>query len=138
VLIGLTWGVLILEFAPHYIGWLLPVIIGMVLSVPITMFTSRIAPAYWLRRHRLLLTPEETDPPAELAALQACLIRRPAPAQPALGEAAAARELLRDLEHRVPAHVPLAMKTQPLHYPIEAHRAGGAHRWRWLPPWRKS
>ncbi|VDY03373.1 protein of unknown function [Thiomonas sp. Bio17B3] len=28
------------------------------------MFTSRIAPAHWLRRLRLLLTPEETDPPA--------------------------------------------------------------------------
>jgi membrane glycosyltransferase len=138
VLIGLTWGALIFEFAPHYIGWLLPVIIGMVLSVPITMFTSRIAPADWLRRHRLLLTPEETDPPAELAALQALLTRHPAPAQPALGEAAAARELLRDLEHRVPAHVPLAMKAQPLHYAIGAHHPGGAHRWRWLTPWRKS
>jgi membrane glycosyltransferase len=138
VLIGLTWGALILRFAPHYIGWLLPVIIGMVLSVPITMFTSRIAPAYWLRRHRLLLTPEETDPPAELRALQTCLIHHTPPARPALGEAAAARELLRDLEHRVPAHVPLAMKAQPLHYVAGAHRAGDAQRRRWLTPWRKS
>ena len=138
VLIGLTWGALILQFAPHYIGWLLPVIIGMVLSVPITMFTSRIAPAEWLRRHRLLLTPEETEPPAELRALQACLTRHAVPARPALGEAAAARELLRDLEHRVPAHVPLAMKTQPLHYLAGVHGSDDAHRRRWLTPWRKS
>ena len=138
VLIGLTWGALILQFAPHYIGWLLPVIIGMVLSVPITMFTSRIAPAVWLRRHRLLLTPEETEPPAELRALQACLTRDALPARPALGEAAAARELLRDLEHRVPAHVPLAMKAQPLHYLAGVHGSDDAHRRRWLTPWRKS
>ncbi|CQR29272.1 hypothetical protein THICB1_150123 [Thiomonas arsenitoxydans] len=57
-------GALILEFAPHDIVWLLPVIRGMVHSVPITMFASRIAPTHWLRRLRLLLTPEETDPPA--------------------------------------------------------------------------
>ena len=138
VLIGLTWGALILQFAPHYIGWLLPVIIGMVLSVPITMFTSRIAPADWLRRHRLLLTPEETEAPAELRALQACLTRHAVPARPALGEAAAARELLRDLEHRVPAHVPLAMKAQPLHYLAGVHGSDDAHRRRWLTPWRKS
>ena len=30
VLIGLTWGALILEFAPRYIGWLLPVIAGLI------------------------------------------------------------------------------------------------------------
>jgi len=57
-------GALILEFAPHDIGWLLPVIRGVAFSAPLTMFTSRIAPAHWLRRLRLLLTPEETDPPA--------------------------------------------------------------------------
>ncbi|MDA8350021.1 MAG: hypothetical protein M0038_14675, partial [Pseudomonadota bacterium] len=66
------------------------------------------------------------------------LIHHTPPARPALGEAAAARELLRDLEHRVPAHVPLAMKAQPLHYVAGAHRAGDAQRRRWLTPWRKS
>ncbi|MGE0108100.1 MAG: hypothetical protein AB7S53_14125 [Thiomonas sp.] len=60
-------GALILELAPHDIGWLLPVIRGMALSAPLTMFTSRIAPAHWLRRLRLLLTPEETDPRASSA-----------------------------------------------------------------------
>ena len=138
VLIGLTWGALIVRFAPHYIGWLLPVLIGMVLSVPLTMLTSRIAPADWLRRHRLLLTPEETDPPPELAALQSSLAH-PQAAQPrtAVQEAAAARELLRDLEHRVPPLAPLVMKAQPLHQRGSARGTGETHR-RWLTPWRKS
>jgi membrane glycosyltransferase len=126
VLVGLTWGALILEFAPHHIGWLLPGISGMVLSVPLTMFASRIAPAHWLRRLRLLLALEETDLSAELAALQTRLFRLAEP--PAVGEAAAAREL----KHRVPARAPLAMKTQPLNDAIAAHR------WRWPIPWRKN
>jgi membrane glycosyltransferase len=113
VLLGLIWGAFILQFAPRYIGWLLPVLAGMVLSVPLTMFTSRIAPGQWLRRHRLLLTPEESDPPAELAALQQRLAQ-PALAGPGapgpLTDAAAAHELLRDLEHRVPPRAPLPMK----------------------------
>ncbi len=119
VLIGLTWGALILEFAPRYIGWLLPVIAGMVLSVPLTMLTSRVAPGEWLRRHRLLMTPEESEPPAELAALQRRLAHLPVTQPGALGthpEAAAARELLRDLEDRVPVHAPLPMAPQALRY----------------------
>ena len=66
----------------------------------------------------------------KLAALQTGQFRLPAP--PAVGETAAAREPQRDLEHRVPARAPLAMKTQPLHDAIAAHR------WRWPIPWRKN
>ncbi len=126
VLIGLTWGALILEFAPRYIGWLLPVIAGMVLSVPLTMLTSRVAPGQWLRRHRLLLTPEESDPPAELAALQNSLAHPPAAAQrppDPHADPAAARELLRDLEDRVPPHVPLPMRPQALQYAFSVREA---------------
>ncbi len=129
VLIGLAWGALILEFAPRYIGWLVPVLAGMVLSVPITMLTSRVRPGQWLRRHRLLMTPEETSPPAELAALQECLTHPRAAAEipPELGtEAAAAHELLRDLEHRVPPLAPLPMKAQPLRYVFGPRGAGGS------------
>ena len=120
-LIGLTWGALILKFAPHYIGWLLPVLIGMVLAVPLTMLTSRVAPATWLRRHRLLLTPEESAPPAELAALSECLTHPPGATGSGSGplsEAAAAHELLRDLEDRVPPHAPLPMKPPVLSYAL--------------------
>jgi membrane glycosyltransferase len=69
VLLGLAWGAVILWFAPRYIWWLLPVLAGLVLSVPLTMLTSRAGAGQWLRRHRLLLTPEEAQPPKELAAL---------------------------------------------------------------------
>lgn len=124
VLIGFTWGALIVKFAPHYIGWLLPVLIGMVLSVPLTMLTSRVTPGRWLRRHRLLLTPEETDAPTELAALhrqlaQSRVAHKPADQLPPT-DALAAHALLRDLEYRVPPQAPLPMKPTVLRYAFEA------------------
>ena len=73
VLLGLAWGAVILWFAPRYIWWLLPVLAGLVLSAPLTMLTSRAGAGQWLRRRRLLLTPEESQPPQELAALTARL-----------------------------------------------------------------
>ena len=60
-----------LALAPRFIGWMLPVIAGMLISVPFTVLTSRASIGRALRRHGLLLTPEETCPPPELAALQA-------------------------------------------------------------------
>ncbi|HKT72509.1 MAG TPA: glucans biosynthesis glucosyltransferase MdoH [Steroidobacteraceae bacterium] len=69
VLLGLAWGALILWIAPRYIWWLLPILAGMILSVPLTMLTSLASAGRWMRRRRLLMTPEETDPPSELAEL---------------------------------------------------------------------
>ncbi len=69
VLLGLAWGAVILWLAPRYIWWLLPVLAGLILSVPLTMLTSRAGAGQWMRRHGLLLTPEETQPPVELAGL---------------------------------------------------------------------
>jgi hypothetical protein len=69
VLLGLVWGAVILWLAPRYIWWLLPVLAGLVLSAPLTVLTSRADAGQWARRHKLLLTPEETQTPRELAAL---------------------------------------------------------------------
>ncbi len=69
VALGLIWGAAILEFAPAFIWWMLPVIAGMLIPVPFTVLTSRSSFGRWLRAHRLLLTPEETAAPSELAAL---------------------------------------------------------------------
>lgn len=112
--IGIAWGVVILAFAPRYIWWLLPVLAGMVLSVPLTVLTSRTGAGLWLRRHRLLLTPEETDPPAELAALQARLSGAAGPggAPPAADESDSAA----GPPNTVPERVPLSMQAQPPRY----------------------
>jgi membrane glycosyltransferase len=76
VLLGLVWGAAILLIAPRYIWWMSPILIGLLLSVPLTMLTSLTSAGLWARRHGLLLTPEETDPPSELAGLEQRLASR--------------------------------------------------------------
>ncbi len=70
VIIGLVWGAVILLIAPRYIWWMSPILVGLLLSVPLTMLTSLRSAGVWAREHGLLLTPEETDPPEELAELE--------------------------------------------------------------------
>ncbi len=111
---GLTWGAVILAFAPRYIWWLLPVLAGMVLAVPLTVVTSLTGAGLWLRKHRLLLTPEETEPPAELAALSARLgagavFRQEVSPPPAASSTP-------DSPNPVPERVPLPMQAQPPRY----------------------
>jgi membrane glycosyltransferase len=133
VVIGIAWGALILALAPRYIWWLLPVLAGMVLSVPLTMLTSRLGAGLWLRRHRLLLTPEETAPPAELAALRERLAhglpssRLPAPKPPR--DAQPPAESGSDAGQRIPDRVPLPMQAQPPQYLSAWHALGRRGRW---------
>src|ERR1700761_1673559 len=70
VLFGLIWGAAILSMAPRYIWWLMPILSGLILSVPLTMLTSRASVGKALRRWGLLLTPEETNTPPEWVALE--------------------------------------------------------------------
>jgi hypothetical protein len=109
LLIGIAWGAVILTFAPRYIWWLLPVLAGMVLAVPLTVVTSRTGAGLWLRRHRLLLTPEEADPPAELAALQARL-------SPGASPVGSGSDGALEPSLAVPERVPLPMQAQPPRY----------------------
>jgi membrane glycosyltransferase len=81
VAIGLVWGAAILLLAPSFIWWMLPVVIGMLIAVPFTALTSRSALGQALRRHGLLLTPEETAPPPELLAAEAARARAETPAR---------------------------------------------------------
>jgi len=116
---GIAWGAVILAFAPRYIWWLLPVLAGMVLAVPLTVMTSRTSAGLWLRKHRLLLTPEETDPPAEWLGLQARLSPGASPVgtapMAALGDAShESTETSEPLT--LPERVPLSMQAQPPRY----------------------
>lgn len=50
-------------FAPTLFGWLLPIAIGLVLAMPISVVSSRAGFGRKLRRLGLFLIPEETTPP---------------------------------------------------------------------------
>jgi len=103
LVLGLVWGTAILALAPKFIWWMLPVLIGMVIAVPFTVLTSRASLGRALRVRGWLLTPEETAPPAELAAVAAAA-RPPAEGAPVNAPAPVA-----ELSLCVPQHAPLAM-----------------------------
>lgn len=102
LLLGLVWGAAILALAPKFIWWMMPVLTGMVIAVPFTVLTSRVSLGRALRARGLLVTPEESSPPPELAAVTA---ERPPDILTPPSEAAPAIELFL----RVPQPAPLAM-----------------------------
>ncbi|HLY55191.1 MAG TPA: glucans biosynthesis glucosyltransferase MdoH [Stellaceae bacterium] len=67
---GLIWAGAVLWVAPDFFWWLTPVIFGLLLAIPLSVWSSRSALGLWLKRHGLFLTPEETDPPVELRRLR--------------------------------------------------------------------
>ena len=109
VLLGIVWGAIILTFAPSYIYWMLPVLLGLLISVPLTVYTSRASLGLKFRERGLLLTPEETNPPVELAELAALQH------QPSLAESLPARGGPQSKPLvAVPALAPLQMEPEPL------------------------
>jgi membrane glycosyltransferase len=69
-LIGLVWGLAIWRLDRATFWWFAPVVAGMVLSIPVSVFTSRSNIGEKARQLGLFLTPEETNPPEELASLR--------------------------------------------------------------------
>jgi len=72
-LIGLVWGALVWHTDQRTFWWFFPVVVGMVLSVPLSVLTSRSSWGSRARQDGLFLTPEETVAPPELAGLRARL-----------------------------------------------------------------
>jgi membrane glycosyltransferase len=71
MLIGFIWGIFMWELSPTLFWWFTPVFAGMFFSVPLSVFTSRVELGERAKKNRLFLTPEETQPPAELVSLRA-------------------------------------------------------------------
>jgi hypothetical protein len=124
VLIGLVWGAVILFIAPRYIWWMSPILVGLLLSVPLTMLTSLSSAGVWMRKHGLLLTPEETEPPPELSALEQLLATGGIMAEPPggpdnkLGKLGGQANTIRvsPPAQSVPEREPLAMEASVLVY----------------------
>jgi membrane glycosyltransferase len=74
-LVGLGWGVGVYWLAPAYTWWLLPVVGALVMSIPISVYSSRVSLGRVLRRARLFVIPEEADPPRELRTVRAAAER---------------------------------------------------------------
>jgi membrane glycosyltransferase len=112
IALGLIWGAVILELAPRFIWWIMPVLAGLLFSVFLAVWTSGPRLGRRMRRWGLLLTPEETNTPRELAAVH--------DAAPLVIDAAAPEPAM-----SVPALAPLRMEPEPRSY-IRLGRAIGA------------
>ena len=115
ILLGIIWGAVILALAPRFIWWMMPVLAGLLLSAFLTMLSSRVDLGVWLRNRHLLLTPEETSPPPELAAMHRALAQGiGADAQSAAGLTL----VVRGDTLQTPALAPLRMEPSKIEYQV--------------------
>jgi membrane glycosyltransferase len=84
-LIGIVWGAAVWKLDQATFWWFLPVLMGMLLAIPLSVFTSRSSLGARARDLGLFLTPEETFPPSELDTLRVrmALLEKTGPAPPA-------------------------------------------------------
>jgi membrane glycosyltransferase len=73
---GILWAIVVLAIAPDFFWWLTPVLAGLILAIPLSVWSSRSDLGQWLKREGFFLTPEETDPPIELVRLERASERR--------------------------------------------------------------
>jgi len=67
-LVGIAWAALVWWLNPSYLWWLAPVVGALILSIPLSVLTSRTGLGRKLRRRKYFLIPEESHPPAVIRA----------------------------------------------------------------------
>jgi len=80
-LLGLAWGWCMYQINPGFFLWLSPIVAGLALSIPLSVWTSRISLGEGACGLGLFLTPVDTEPTEELTALLQFL-DKPAPPSP--------------------------------------------------------
>jgi len=75
--LGMAWAGGILWLNPSFLLWLLPVVGALMLSIPISVYSSSARLGRQARRMGLFLTPEESAPPAELQQVAGDMAHRP-------------------------------------------------------------
>lgn len=101
--VGLAWVVVAGLLDPMLLAWTSPLALGLVFSVPLTVWTSR---ANRPGRRGLFQTPEDAAPPRVISRANALRLRHE-------GERAARLEIERLMSEPVPPHVPAAVRVQP-------------------------
>ncbi|HEU0196700.1 MAG TPA: glucans biosynthesis glucosyltransferase MdoH [Nevskiaceae bacterium] len=66
--LGTVWAVGVYYVNPGYLWWLAPIVGALIVSVPLSVYSSRTGLGRAARRAGLLLIPEESEPPPELRA----------------------------------------------------------------------
>jgi len=77
--LGLAWLALVYWLNPAFLWWLLPVAGALAVSIPLSVFSSRVSLGRGLREGRLFLIPEESYPPRVLRRMRR-IVRHAPPA----------------------------------------------------------
>src|SRR5690606_28226785 len=60
----IAWTALALKISPTFAAWMSPILLGLVLSAPVSVLTSRARYGRALQRRNILATPEELATPS--------------------------------------------------------------------------
>ncbi len=63
-LIGAIWAYFAWQIGLHFTLWMAPILLGLVLCIPVSVWTSRAKYGRFLAKMKILATPEELNPPA--------------------------------------------------------------------------
>jgi membrane glycosyltransferase len=63
-ILGILWTVIALNIDLTFTAWISPILLGLVLSAPVSVWTSRVRYGLRLAKHGILSIPEERDPPS--------------------------------------------------------------------------
>jgi len=67
-LLGVLWAGAVYWLNPSFLWWLLPVAGALIVSIPVSVYTSRVSLGRRLQHSGLFVIPEELDPPTEIRA----------------------------------------------------------------------
>ena len=62
-ILGIITTIVVAKYATELFWWMLPITLGLMLSIPLSVITSRVAVGYWAQKHNLFKIPEEENPP---------------------------------------------------------------------------
>jgi membrane glycosyltransferase len=65
-LLGLCWAVLVASLNPSFLWWLAPIVVSLMLSIPVSVISSRTNLGLRAKQDKMFLIPEEYSPPQEL------------------------------------------------------------------------
>ncbi|MFP2911582.1 glucans biosynthesis glucosyltransferase MdoH [Pyxidicoccus sp. 3LFB2] len=68
--VGVGLAVASFLVSPGLLAWLVPVVAGLLLSIPLSVFTARASLGLWAEHRGLFLIPEESEPPSVLERAQ--------------------------------------------------------------------
>jgi membrane glycosyltransferase len=121
-LIGVGWTVLLLATVPRLWWWFSPVIVGFVLAIPLSVWSSRTGLGEWAKGKGLFVIPEERDSPAVLLTLEHEL--KKAGKEPWAAEGDGLARVLDD-RHACAVHLSLLSSPDHLKDDLERHRMEG-------------